>query len=122
MFLCAAVASCGGAAPPISPTFTNVQQQVFTISCTFSSCHGGPEPQMGLSLTAPAYMNLINAPAKEVPAQVLVKPGSPAESYLYQKLSDAMPPVGMQMPVGQPLDEPRLDLVQQWIMLGAQND
>ena len=54
---------------------------------------------------------------------VFVKPGNPAASYLYQKLSNPHPCFGQQMPLGEfdPIPRPlcEVELVRRWIAAGA---
>jgi len=91
-------------------------------NCTFEACHGGGNPQRGLSLVSPTYANLVNKPATEVPGRMRVVPGDAEASYLYEKLTRPRPAMGTQMPPGQPLDVDKVELVRAWIAAGAQDD
>lgn len=118
--LALAVAACS---PP--PTYQRVQTEVLDKSCTFSACHTASAPAEGLSLDAPAHAKLVNVKAHGAGATdlTLVVPGKPEASYLYQKLTQASPRVGAQMPNnGDPLDDARLGLVHDWIAAGAENN
>jgi hypothetical protein len=111
---------------PRAPTFANMQA-LFGY-CT--SCHNIGIP---LDLTAGnSYANLVNKPppsyttppVDESCGGVLVKPGDPAGSYLYQKLSLATPCAGIQMPNNElgmtvPLAACAQALVHDWIAAGA---
>jgi len=140
--LALAVCGCGGppAAPdaflgfcsdqhPLAPTFTNVQ--LLFEACT--SCHGATvelplvPAQSYANLVGKAPPNYAQPPTDESCGVVLVKPGDPAASYLFQKLSLDMPCAGSRMPlddIGQstPLAACAQTLVHDWIELGARND
>ena len=114
------LAACG--APP---TLTRVETEVFAKSCTFAACHAASAPADGLNLESPTHAKLVNIRARGagVTDRVLVVPGRPEDSYLYQKLSVAMPRAGLTMPLGgDVLEQNRLFLVRDWIIAGAQND
>jgi len=70
-------------------------------------------------------MNLVNhaAPAAESCGGILVVPGNPDASYLYQKLSNPKPCAGERMPRtefgSQPLPDCVVMLVHDWIVGGA---
>ena len=114
-----ALLSCG---PPPAPTFKRVQAEVFDVSCTFAACHVGAGAE-GLNLEAPAYQRIVGVKSHGFDGGVLVVPGQPDDSYLYQKLIQEMPKVGVRMPnVGDPLEPARLELVRSWIAEGAKND
>jgi hypothetical protein len=108
-------------------TFTNVQR-VFDQACIGCHCCGDP-----LTLTAPSYAQLVNVAApnsardtNESCGGVLVKPGAPSASYLYQKISSATPCAGQPMPLQEfqfvPLPACEQDLVRRWILANAPND
>lgn len=83
-------------------------------------CHRGENPS-GLDLAENPYKNLVNAKAQEDKDAVLVKPGDPDASYLYQKLigpgkdGTIMPPKGK-------MDETELKKVWSWIKQGAKEN
>lgn len=117
----AALLGCG---QPVAPTMTNVQSNVFNLSCNFAACHKGVGSN-GLNLESPAHAKIVNVTAKGVDGgtRLLVVPGKPDESYLYEKISRDMPSAGARMPnTGDPLDPQTLDLVKRWISEGAQNN
>ncbi len=111
---------------PVAPTFVNVQR-LFDQACVI--CHApGVELDLepGVSYadlvgrTAPSYAQ---PPTDESCGGVLVTPGDPAASYLYQKLAGT-PCAGSQMPVGEigapaPLQPCALALIHDWIAAGA---
>ena len=116
-----ALLACG---PPQPPTFTRVQSEVFNASCNFSACHSGAGSN-GLNLESPAHAKIVNVTAYGVDAgtRVLIVPGKPEQSYLYEKLTKDMPAAGARMPnTGDALEQARIDLVREWIAAGAQNN
>jgi len=99
----------------------DLMQQIFGAECR--SCHT-PGADLDLS-PAVAWMNLVNhaAPSAEACGGVLVVPGDPDASYLYQKLSSKTPCSGAQMPRGEFGSEPLPDcvvaLVRDWSAAGS---
>ena len=105
-------------------------QKIFGSICT--ECHiAGVELDLAPSVsyanlvgvTAPSYAN---PPTDESCGGVLVVPGNPASSYLYQKLTTT-PCAGSEMPVTElgisvPLPACEQTLVHDWIEAGAPND
>jgi hypothetical protein len=86
-------------------------------------CHGGDNPKKGLDLSKDkGYAQLVSVKSQEVPEMVRVKPGDPAASYLWLKLTHTATQ-GRGMPRtlfgAKKLPQPDLDLVQQWIIQGA---
>lgn len=114
-----------GGGDPIDPnaTFTRVQAEVFTPSCTFVGCHDAIGQSSGLVLTpATAYANIVSRPSTEMPQLARVQPGDPANSYLYRKITGAGI-TGDRMPLSRPpLDDAKIKLVRDWIRRGAPND
>ena len=104
-----------------SATLSDVQNQVFTASCT--SCHSGSSPSQGLNLSAgAAYGNTVNVPSTEVVSLDLVEPGDADNSYLMQKL-EGTAQSGATMPNGSPMLSTTLrQLVRDWIDAGAANN
>lgn len=114
----------------LAPTLVNVQAEVFTPSCAFSTCHGDGGGSAGLSLLdGVSYSELVGIPA-EGDAQTgtppegttRVVPGSPDASYLVQKLQGSDGIVGDPMPSSAGLDAERLALVREWIATGAEDN
>ncbi|HEV7763840.1 MAG TPA: hypothetical protein VGQ76_02445 [Thermoanaerobaculia bacterium] len=113
----------GGQPPDPSATFTRVQNEVFTPTCTTIACHDPLGQQSQLVLTAGrAYASTVNVPSVEMPSLLRIKPNEPADSYLYRKITGAGI-TGDRMPLSQPsLSEAQLALVRDWIRRGAPND
>lgn len=116
-----ALTACGG-----TPTFTEVQDDVLTPACAFSSCHSTANAGNAgmLDLTSgQAYGELVGVMAVEAPDRTLVVAGDLAASYLVNKIENQGLPAGVrEMPPDQPLSEARIDLVKSWIEGGAAND
>ena len=104
-----------------SATLSDVQNQVFTASCT--SCHSGSSPSQGLNLSAgAAHGNTVNVPSTQVPSLDLVEPGDADSSYLMQKL-EGTAQTGAQMPNGGPMLSSTLrQLVRNWTDVDVANN
>ena len=98
-----------------------LMQQIFDVNCT--SCHAAG-PMVNLSAGA-SWNDLVQkpAPTPEACGGVLVVPGQPSMSYLFEKLTNATPCYGRQMPMGEfesdPLPACVTDIVRAWIEEGA---
>jgi cytochrome c553 len=89
-----------------------------------AECHGGDSPKKGLDLEpGKGYTQLTRNLSQEAPGVALVKPGDPAGSYLWLKLSHTAKE-GRGMPRtlfgAKNLPQAQLDLVERWIKDGAQ--
>lgn len=106
-------------------TWSEVQQKVFSQSCTFSSCHSKPGRRGRLVLEAgESYSNLVNVPAENGVAKaakkVRVIPGNPEGSFLLQKLTSPGPGEGELMPYAtEGLAADKIQLIRRWIEDGA---
>ena len=91
--------------PPDCPTvsFNGNIQPLFNRSCaTSSQCHG-PNGAQGLDLTAGnSIRNTVGVKATQKLGAVLIRPGNPDNSYLYQKMINAPGIAGIVMPQGCP--------------------
>lgn len=101
-----------------------IQAHVFTPSCASSSCHGGPEPEVGLSLAdGVARANLVDKGSSTKPGWIRVVPGAPSSSYLLVSLGrvPGPPPQDGFMPLGtdEPLCAPKIEAIERWIQAGA---
>ena len=114
-----------GGGTPVDPTatFTRVQHEIFTPTCAAIGCHDPIGQQSQQILTAGrAYAQTVNHPSVEMPALFRVKPGDPANSYLYRKVTGSGI-TGTQMPQGGPfLNDAQVKLIRDWILRGAPND
>jgi PKD repeat protein len=104
-------------------TFAAVQQQIFSPNCAFSGCHGGSSPAEGMSLAAGnAYANIVSVPSNQSSLD-RIEPSDPDNSYLYLKVTGDPSINGLRMPrTGSPLSTELIDLLRNWIELGAPND
>mgnify|MGYP003341018704 FL=1 len=103
-------------------SYTNVQAEIFTASCAFSSCHASTSP-LNLEDGA-AYDNIVDKESIDNPGNTFVVPGDAEGSYLYKKCVPADDIIGGVMPEGEPdgLDDERLALLKEWIDAGAAKD
>jgi hypothetical protein len=116
---------CGdGCVDAIEPTLTSIQPGVFDISCTASTCHDAnvPAEMLDLSSVDASESNLIDVDSVQVPMSSRVAPGDSDASYLMNKL------LGVDMALGTTrmpqldldgLCQPKLDVIREWIDLGA---
>ena len=108
--------------PNLNPKFAADIAPIFDVSCAMSGCHAKSHPAKDLPLTATSsYDNTVGIPSTEQPGILLVKPGDPDNSYLYQKLietaatGDVMPPAGR-------LSSAQIQTIRAWIANGANKD
>ncbi len=103
----------------LDPPFSQLQSEIFTPSCAFTSCHGGDRPPRDLSLTeGESYASLLKGETRlSIPR---VTPGDPDQSALVKVLEGSFEGTSP-MPLGQPpLEEEQIELVRRWIAAGAQ--
>jgi len=81
-------------------------------------CHGGGGCAPFLLSSGTDFSVLIDAPSTEMPGLVRVKPGDPANSYLYRKVACEGGILGSCMPGGRP-DPSIAALFHDWIEAGA---
>jgi len=114
-----------GAGAPIDPTatFTRVQNEIFTPTCSAIGCHDPLGQQSQLVLTpGRSYANIVNVRSVETPSLFLIAPGDVANSYLYRKITGAGI-TGDRMPQSlPPLSDQQISLARDWIRRGAPND
>ena len=106
--------------PP--PTFAELNERVLQPSCVFSSCHQGASAAGDMSLEGSPHERIVDVPSMQMPDTPRVIPGDPDGSYLLQKMEQAMPFQGTQMPPTAPLSDDRVAMVRAWIEAGAAND
>lgn len=110
----------GGGPTVLQPTLASIQANVFSPSCAIPGCHGGGSVQFGLRLD-PGFSatNLINVASPRDANLIRVVPGNPNASFIIQKLEGTQT-LGDRMPqFGPYLSQATIDLVRQWIQLGA---
>lgn len=127
------LSSITGPTPDLVPTFTSIQQNIFTATdssgrpaCT--NCHttaGGRVPPVGMDLgSANAHAQIVNVPSRGKPGATRVIPGDPENSYLIHKLEGRAGIAGLRMPLSGPpyLTEGQIRVIKRWIELGALNN
>jgi hypothetical protein len=110
---------------PIDPTatFTRVQNEIFTPTCTALGCHDplGRQSELILS-TGRAYAMTVGVASVEMPSLQRVRPNDVTNSYLYRKIT-GVGITGDRMPQSSPpLTDAQTKLVRDWIRRGAPND
>jgi hypothetical protein len=103
-------------------TFDRIQKQIFTPSCGVSTCHDSETHENDLILlSGSSYGNLVGVtpfnPAADTDGLLRVTPGDPNMSFLYRKLTGALPfGYGVRMPFEEDALDPELiELVRLWI-------
>ena len=101
--------------------FATQIQPIFDRNCALSGCHAADTASAGQILDAgKSYANIVNVTSTEVAPEKRVLPGDSAHSYLYEKISQAQPASGGQMPLGSdPLPSDQIALIKSWIDQGA---
>jgi hypothetical protein len=110
----------GSVAPavPAVPRLTDEIQPIFNAGCAIANCHVS-DGAGGLNLEAVrAFAELVGVPSTQVD-DLLVVPGDPARSYLFEKVDADQPRVGDRMPIGNALDALDIEAIRQWIVGGA---
>ena len=114
------IGSGGGGLPvAFEPTYTNIQNNVFSAICI--ECHAGAIAPEGLRLDAQnAYDNLVGVRSVEQSNLFRVAPGSPDSSYIIHKLEGGPNITGGQMPLNRPpLSQETINAIRVWISQGA---
>lgn len=107
------------------PPLSQIEQQIFTRSCNFSSCHSGSGSTIsaGLNLESPSFGKLVNVKSGAVAGKMRVVPFDPDQSYLMEKLTQAKPTAGGRMPLASdPLPDEEIEMIREWIAGGALNN
>ena len=125
------LSSLTGPSPALEPTFTSIQQEIFTTTdsagrsaCIVCHSNVGRAPAAGLVLLpGVAYNNVVNVPSRNKAGATLIIPGDPENSYLVQKLEGNSGITGVRMPLGGPyLTDGQLLVLKTWIQRGAPNN
>jgi len=108
------------------PTFSTIQDRIFTPSCSLATCHG-PFTQGNLNLqVGAAYASLVGVasdnPVARAAGKLRVVPGDPGASFLSEKLHGALVDgEGTRMPlIGPTLSDDETALIDAWIRSGAE--
>jgi hypothetical protein len=110
-----------GLIPALEPpkSFAADVQPIFNARCI--SCHSGSlAPQMLRLESGMSWANLVDVASMEQPTVKRVVAGDPANSYLFQKITNAPGISGSPMPLGSfPMSQPEIDTIEAWIAQGA---
>jgi hypothetical protein len=116
-----------GAAAAAPATFTEIYVTILQPTC--SVCHkpGGIGAFQDFSSQSSAYTALVgvkaSGPSCGSSDETRVVAENASQSLLFQKVSEANPPCGSQMPLGgPPLSSAQMTLIEDWINAGALND
>jgi hypothetical protein len=102
--------------PTCSPDLASIQATIFVPSCAQGDCHGAGSRAAGLDLTGSHVQALLlGVGAGTCDGKVLVAPGEPDASFLYEKLTAATPGCGAHMPQGGDLTAEQKACVKGWI-------
>lgn len=116
----------GGTTTTDPVNYSDELQFIFDRNCVTSGCHGPPEPEQGMDLSAAvSHANLVDAPSTQVPTMDRIEPGDPDASYFMYKIQDRQAEVGgtgTRMPTELFLAEPDIEMFRNWILAGAPND
>ena len=106
------------------PTFTELHERVLQPSCVFATCHQQGASAAGMMALDRdlAHAALVDVSAVAAPGRIRVIPGDPEQSYVMEKITNATPTAGEQMPPDAPLEAERVELVRAWIEAGAADD
>jgi hypothetical protein len=109
----------GGLPVAFEPTFSNIQQNVFSAICI--ECHCGVLAPEGLRLDPQnSYNNLVGVRSAEQSDLFRVEPGNANRSYIIRKLEGGPDISGGQMPLDRtPLDQSTINAIRVWIAQGA---
>jgi PKD repeat protein len=93
-------------------------QPIWNAQC--AGCHAVGGGSAGLTLGGSnSHLNVVNVPSTQVGGLMLVLPGNAAQSYLFQKINQAQPQVGIRMRPGSAMSLQQQALVRDWINQGA---
>ena len=102
-------------------TFTQIEEELITLSCAFSSCHGMGAG--GLELNGEDdYDRLVNQPSAFLADEILIVPNDIEASYFFHKLVTGNDIAGDIMSPGQGISDYQEALLRSWISDGAPNN
>lgn len=103
----------------VTPTFTDIQNNIFNKSCAFSGCHtaGSVNPD----LSGNSHQNIVNKQSST--GMEYIKPNDADNSYLLHKVLGSNIINGSRMPLGNPpLSQANVDAIMEWINDDAKNN
>ncbi len=106
-----------GTLPACEPTAQSIHDTIIVPSCTQRSCHGAGQAAAALDLSTTDWTSkLVGVSSSTCDGWARVVPGSPAQSFLYEKISNPMPACGGdRMPSGGVLPDAYVQCVADWI-------
>jgi hypothetical protein len=114
--------SCSGSseappAPACKPEFSSIQERILTPACATSGCHTANERAGRLSLAAGTepFAELVGGKSSICAGKILVVPGAPERSFLYEKITAAPPSCGAHMPIVVDLPADQKECIRAWI-------
>jgi hypothetical protein len=105
----------GSTSAQCSPTSASIQATIFRASCDGAGCHGSKDAAAGLDLVDHSPDALVAASSALCNGWLLVVPGSPEKSLLYQKLTAKVPACGDPMPLAGHLSDVSTRCIGDWI-------
>lgn len=123
--LAALFVACGpggnGGDAGVEAKLSVLKDEIFVPRCGNASCHGGANPSAGLKLDADdLHAELVDVDSSLAGWKYVVA-GDPANSLILQILKGPVDGVP-KMPQGLSLDDADIQLVEEWIANGANND
>jgi hypothetical protein len=84
-------------------------------TCATAGCHAAENPSSGLDLASDDIVGRLSGQKAVGGSGLLIDPTTPADSVLYEKVTDA-PPFGGRMPLGgDPLDDAQVGCILSWL-------
>jgi hypothetical protein len=100
--------------PACAPELSSLRATVF-VSCLGAACHGAGEPVGALDLESDGIESRLVGRVAATCERILVVPGDPGSSFLYDKIASSSPGCGLPMPLDAPLDPELIACVGDWI-------
>lgn len=101
-------------------------EDVFNRNCAVVGCHVSGTQTGGMNLAPDfAYNNIVNVSSNEARPMPRITPGDTSQSWLFHKINDQPPAVGLPMPAaetGNALSAIDKDIITSWILSNAPNN
>lgn len=106
----------GGNAPAAcSPDLASIRDTIFAPSCALSGCHAAESPAASLDLVSGDLASRLIGVTSATCDKTLVVPGSPLQSFLFEKITSAEPTCGDHMPLDVELTNAQKGCIEDWI-------
>jgi len=92
-----------------------LMQDIFVPTCSSGRCHTRGIAFGDLILDEDVIANTVGVGSKGAPPRILVVPGDPAASYLFEKISSDAPAAGARMPLTGTLPTHDIARIRAWI-------